>query len=472
MYRSLIFQMIGLVGALASIIALIHSLFPNFMPTTWLSNQLILPAYLFAFLFLLISVLLLISGRLLFSYIYHHTLPADSNAVMNYIEKYKLIEKMTNLDICHYTAETIVTPWRAKLEDQKVNLSIRLMVRRPEIDSNKHSISEGCLDTIKEIAAQNKNINIDVRFYNDPPLIRYQRFYNQQMSTCIVGCYRYDKSHNMKFVGAEKNAMIILKQNRRREGLIIKSMHSRFEYLWNHSSSLRAVIFDMDGVLINSMQYHFTSWKQAFTESNVQFDEHEFRKDIYLFEGKKGNDIARELLIKYSGSKNPSEELINKIVERKKAVFHSKSDQIEPITGVYELLEYLVSRKVPLAVVTGTTRKSAEETLNRLFPNTFQIIVSSSDVARGKPDPLPFLTAVKKLRIQKADQCLVIENAPLGVISARKAGIPVMCILVDSPLLPKDLEEEGALKVFQSHYKLLDEIKSIRFCDLKRNVEQ
>jgi len=167
MYRSLIIQIIGLIGAFASIIALLHNWFPAFIPGTWLNHPLSIPTYIIAILFLFVSVLLVISGRLLFSYIYQHTIPSDSHSVMKYIVKNKLLSDATNLDLCHYTAETVVTPWREILEEHQGELNIRMMVRRPETDQNKHRISEGCLDTVKEISAVNKNINIDVRFYNN-----------------------------------------------------------------------------------------------------------------------------------------------------------------------------------------------------------------------------------------------------------------------------------------------------------------
>lgn len=465
MYRSILIQVVGFLGAFASIITLIGSHYPNLLPFSWLNSSLTVPMYAVSILLGLMSILVLVSGRLLYFHIYHHTIPADARSVMEYMLRNKLLNDITNLDICHYTAETITTPWREDLEEHQESLNIRLMVRRPETDPNKHRVAEGCLDTVREIAKRNSNLNIDVRFYNDNPLLRCQMFYNENIATCIAGIYRHDPKHPMRFVGAEKNVMLVLKKNRRREKAVIEAIKSRFDYFWGYLSPLRAVIFDMDGVLINSMGYHFQAWKEACIYAGIQIRESELRKEVYQLEGKKGESTAIEFYKKYADT-TPDEEMVKDVVKKKHEVFLELSSEIKPFEGVHEVLDYLRSRGVPLAVVTGTVREAVDKTINNIFPNVFSVVVSGSDVERGKPDPLPFITAAEKLRIGNSDQCLVIENSPLGVQAANSAGIPVYCLLIDSPLDPRDLEQHGAIHVYASHFRLLEKLKSMTFNDL------
>jgi beta-phosphoglucomutase len=467
MIKNRLGKFVGIIGAVASIVALLITLNSNNSATiilkNWANYSLNIPIYLFVILIVIIYILVKFS----LSGSHAQSIPSDGHSVMQYMIKNKLIDKSTNLDLCHYTAETIIAPWRTILEEHNGIINIRMMVRRPETDDNKRKISEGCLDTIKEIYGINPKVNIDVRFYNNDPLIRYQMFYNKKKQKCIVGVYRYDSTHKMKFIGAEKNAMLVLNTKERRNKIIVESMHSRYQYLWGKMSALRAVVFDMDGVLVDSMRFHYMSWKEAFIREKVKFDEIEFRKDIYYLEGKPGSATVEELYHKYM-KKYPTENLLQKIVDIKRTVFQKFIPQIKPFEGVKDVLDYLQSCDVPLAVVTGSNRKSAEMILNRCFPNIFNIVVSGSDLERGKPDALPFSTAVKKLNIDNPDQCLAIENAPLGVQSARSAKIPVYGLLLDSPLKPRHLEDCGALRVFHSHFKLLEGLKSIKFCELNR----
>jgi len=454
-------QGIGIVGGLASILAFLQSVFPGVLSGKWMFTRVNLPVFVLALLLGITSVAVFWLGRFVYSHHHHHILPSDARSIMNYMLKNRLLDKSKRLDLCLYTAETLVTPWRAELQAHGSELDIRLLVRRPETDSKKHKLAEGCLDTVQEIAKANPKLNIDVRFYSHDPLLRLQ-IYEGGSLTCLAGLYRYDADHPMHFVGAEQNSMMVLKESRLRDREIISAIQSRFEHQWQTSTALRAVIFDMDGVLVNSMRYHHQSWAEAFKKAGVKFEEEPFRSDIYRLEGTQGDATVKELYKKYTGAL-PDGEMTAEIEKNKDKIYLELSHQASPFPGIFELLSFLKKLEVPLAVVTGTPRPAAKKILDTLFPGIFNILVSGSDVTKGKPHPLPFLTALEKLHIGNHDQCLVIENAPMGVKSAVAADIPVYGLLVDSPLDPKQLLDEGAKRVFHSHANLQQTLSQIHF---------
>lgn len=238
---------------------------------------------LIAILAMMSTVLLWLASRY-YAHVHHHFISSDEDAVKDYVRDNKFLQNIGRMDFYHYTAETVVIPWRSELEECQGPLNIRILARRPERDPHKRTMAEGCLDTVQEIVQANSNIKIDVRFYDTEPMLRLQLYYSGaggKATSCLVGFYRHDPEKYMRFIGAEQNTLLILKANNRLERKMITALLSRFELKWNRSSSLRAVIFDMDGVLVNSMGYHLEAWRQAFQLASVQFNEGELRKDVY-----------------------------------------------------------------------------------------------------------------------------------------------------------------------------------------------
>jgi len=425
----------------------------------WVSIPTGLPAGFVVGIFAIMSIFLGISGRLLTKRSRIDVIPSDAVSVTKYVDDNKLFDRASKMDFYHYTAETIVTPWRGKFKKHSRPLEIRILVRRPEVDSGKHQVAEGSLDTVNEICRENPNIDIDVRFYQHEPLSRLQFYIEPKVVTCLIGVYRYEQSHPMHFVGAEDNAMMILSNRWNRERSVIEAYQSRFEYQWDQCSPLRSVIFDMDGVLINSMKYHFQSWKKAFENAGISVEEEKFRKMVYELEGLDARQSVRTLC-----DRHLDKGVIDQIANDKNKIYLSLSSEAKPFADVCLLLDYLNSREVPLAVVTGTPREAAEGMMERHFRGRFKELIAGEDIKSGKPAPTPFLEALKRLNIKSNNQCLIVENAPLGVQAAAAAKIPVYGILMDSPLDSTDLTKKGAVRVFASHRDLLDSIMKSRFC--------
>lgn len=204
----------------------------------------------------------------------------------------------------------------------------------------------------------------------------------------------------------------------------------------------KAVLFDMDGTLIDSMKYHVIAWKQAFDEAGYQPDELVF----YLNEGVRHPVTVRERLAEL-GFNDPDEKLVKQIYTRKRRIFEEILE-INPTEGVMDLLE-LLKGKAKLGIVTGGIRNVVEAVVTRLFDGYFDIIVDYESTVKGKPDPDPFLYGAKKTGLPK-ENILAIENAPTGIKSAVCAGLP--CWAICTTLEPKYLSE--ATRVFKDFREL------------------
>ncbi len=180
----------------------------------------------------------------------------------------------------------------------------------------------------------------------------------------------------------------------------------------------RAALFDMDGVITDTMPLHYESWKRAFEKYCVNV----YKMDVYLREGMTtammGRDIAR------AKGKELSEEELQKIVEEKTRIFNELvMEHAKAYEGVMETLRMLRNNGLKLALVTGSKRESVDVVLKKVgLEGAFDVIVGAEDVSEGKPSPEPYLAAMKKLDMP-ALNCVVIENAPLGIRSAKAAKV-------------------------------------------------
>ncbi len=107
-------------------------------------------------------------------------------------------------------------------------------------------------------------------------------------------------------------------------------------------------------------------------------------------------------------------------------------------------------------MVSGSHADTIDKIVNKFFPNYFDVIITGSDLERGKPDPAPYLKALEKLELAK-NECIVIENAPLGITAAKRAGL--YCVAVASTLEPEKVQHADL--VFNDHSALLEYLKSL-----------
>ena len=208
----------------------------------------------------------------------------------------------------------------------------------------------------------------------------------------------------------------------------------------NHPcQKIRAVFFDQDGVLFNSMPYHAQSWELAMNENGLPFT----KNQTYRNEGRTGASVINEAYRLIHGIDAP-QDIIEAVYAAKSAHFIRLTGGHLPelIPGIMDVLHFLRERGVQCWVVTGSGQRNLINSLNDTFDHVFTGIISAFDVTHGKPNPEPYLKAWQQSGFAK-DECMVVENAPLGVRAAKAAGL--FCAAVNTGILPdSDLAAEHA----------------------------
>jgi HAD superfamily hydrolase (TIGR01509 family) len=194
----------------------------------------------------------------------------------------------------------------------------------------------------------------------------------------------------------------------------------------------------MDGVIVDGMPYHIESWKKALSTVGITVTDME----IYLMEGMTGEETIKELTNKKK--KSLSDESIRSVLKLKRKIFNDIFT-VKLMKGSKELLLELHRLDYRLALVTGTRLEVVKKVLQMGLDNIFKIVITGEMVSNGKPNPEPYLKAVNELGVNKED-CLVVENAPAGIASAKNAGLT--CFAVQTSLPGEYLK--GADKIFQS----------------------
>ena len=180
---------------------------------------------------------------------------------------------------------------------------------------------------------------------------------------------------------------------------------------------LKAVLFDMDGVLFDSMPNHAYAWSHAMTQFGLEMTAYE----AYLHEGRTGSGTINILAQRYWGRDATPEE-IERIYAAKAATFNTCPEP-KPMPGALEALTAAKELGCKIVLVTGSGQAKLLESLEQHYPGFFrqELMVTGFDVKRGKPDPEPYLMGLQKAGI-KAEEGIVVENAPLGVQAAKVAG--------------------------------------------------
>lgn len=201
---------------------------------------------------------------------------------------------------------------------------------------------------------------------------------------------------------------------------------------------IKAVLFDMDGVLYDSMPNHAKAWSTAVTEFGLSMSPHE----AYLHEGRTGHGTINILAQRHWG-RNATTEEMERIYAAKSALFNTCPEP-QPMPGAAQLLQDIRSLGLTIVLVTGSAQHSLLTRLAHDFPGIFSAerMVTAFDVKHGKPHPEPYLMGLGKAGVS-ASEAVVIENAPLGVEAAHAAGIYTIAVNT-GPLSPKVLLDAGA----------------------------
>ena len=213
---------------------------------------------------------------------------------------------------------------------------------------------------------------------------------------------------------------------------------------------MNAFFFDMDGVLFDSMPRHAIAWEEVMKLHGLPFTAY----DCYINEGRTGESVIREAFQKALGRDATPEE-VTTIYAEKSAYYHQLLQTTTPtIPGIEDVLHFVKEKGAQIWVVTGSGMRTLLDSLNTVFPAIFQRdrMITAFDVTHGKPDPEPYLKAWERSGLPK-EQCVVIENAPLGIRSGKAAGLTVYA--VNTGILTRD-DLAQADQVFGSMAELLD----------------
>lgn len=208
------------------------------------------------------------------------------------------------------------------------------------------------------------------------------------------------------------------------------------KYLERHGfEALRpkAVLFDMDGVLYDSMPNHVIAWQQSM----AQFDIRMTANDAYATEGARGVDTIRQM-VKHQQGRDINEAEAQRMYDVKSHIFHSLPEA--PIMpGILDLMQQIQADGIQIGVVTGSGQRPLIQRILSDFKGYVdeRHITTAYDVRRGKPNPDPYLIGLKKAGDLMPYEAIVVENAPLGV----RAGVAakIFTIAVNTGPLPAQI---------------------------------
>ena len=186
------------------------------------------------------------------------------------------------------------------------------------------------------------------------------------------------------------------------------------------------VIFDWDGVLVDSSRLHEESWLRLGQELGREMPEGFFPKSF----GMKNDRVMQELL----GWKDDPATL-QRLADRKEELFRElvREKGVRVLPGGFELVQALQEEGVPVAVGSSTPRENIDCVLESLGrPVSFSALVTAEDVRHGKPDPEVFLKAAERLGLPP-NRCVVVEDAHVGIEAAHRAGMPVLAVATTHP---------------------------------------
>ncbi|MBW4711699.1 HAD-IA family hydrolase [Prevotella histicola] len=216
-------------------------------------------------------------------------------------------------------------------------------------------------------------------------------------------------------------------------------------------TSPKVVLFDMDGVLYDSMPNHGIAWQRAMKEFGIHFTV----EDSYATEGARGVDTIRKYAKAQLG-KELTEEEAQKMYDLKAHYFH-EMPEAKIFDGVTDLMKKIKDSGLKIGIVTGSAQRPLIERVTHDFGDfvSRDQITTAFDVKRGKPNPDPYLMGLKKAGNYAPSEGIVVENAPLGV----RAGVAAGCYTVainSGPLDDSVLINEGANILFPTIREFAD----------------
>ncbi|WP_336514569.1 HAD family phosphatase [Pollutibacter soli] len=192
------------------------------------------------------------------------------------------------------------------------------------------------------------------------------------------------------------------------------------------SRQIAAVIFDLDGTLVDNNAFHLKSWMKYISDLGIVITEEEYNANI---NGRTNHDAA-EYIYKRSLTK---EEGATFALEKEAVYREMYAPHIAPVPGLMELLEKLKQLEIPMAIATSGIQPNIDFLFEHIpIKKYFSVIVNSAHIIKGKPDPEIYLKASALLDVRPYN-CLVFEDAVVGIKSAKAAGMEVIALSTTHP---------------------------------------
>ena len=187
--------------------------------------------------------------------------------------------------------------------------------------------------------------------------------------------------------------------------------------------SIKAVIFDLDGVIVSTDDYHYRAWKVMADEEGIYFDKtiNERLRGVSRME-------SLEIILEKADKEYTNEEKIQ-MAEKKNSLYRELLNELTPkdiLPGVMKVLEDLKAKNIKIAI--GSSSKNTPMILGKIgLKDYFDAVADGNDIKNSKPDPEVFLLAARKVGME-AKECLVVEDADAGVEAALAGNMKVLAV--------------------------------------------
>jgi len=217
------------------------------------------------------------------------------------------------------------------------------------------------------------------------------------------------------------------------------------DYMQQNIDKIKAIIFDMDGVLFDTEKIYLDVWTKVFDKYGYKMT-----KEIYCKVIATGRENVKKVFKEEFGENIPIDKMYK---EKDEALYEEIKKKIPIKDGAYDLLKYLKDKKYKIALATSASKERMEKQLNQSdFKKLFDEIVCREDVEKAKPNPEIFLKAANKLKVSP-EECIVIEDSSAGVEAAYKGNM--------TPIHVVDLKEADE-KIKRYSYKSFNNLYEIK----------
>jgi HAD superfamily hydrolase (TIGR01509 family) len=214
-----------------------------------------------------------------------------------------------------------------------------------------------------------------------------------------------------------------------------------------------ALIFDLDGTLVDTVYAHVFAWQRALAEAGMAIDGWRIHRRMGMSGGLFTRAVAREL-----GRELTSEEA-DALQQRHGELFHDFLPERRPLPGAVELLRFLRSAKIPHGIATSGQRPEINGSLAALGVGDETVVIERGDVARAKPEPDLFLACQQSLGV-RVEECYVVGDAVWDLLAARRAGM-LSIGLLSGGYGEDELSRAGAFRVYRDASELFQSLDEL-----------